>query len=1320
MRKHILIFSILALQFSVPLGAAEPAAIGRLHFWIPADSVEVFDRLYAQHVTPYLDSLGFVESDQRPRETQDYAYNRLYDFTSFEEVNRQNSRLVAGPRWREILKTLGSALPTVADDDGLLGSGERRPLRLYSLTGAQGRTVPLGPGKRKRVGSYRGSWRHFGKAEGFDASLVSCFYEDPEGSLWLGTRDGVVRHRNGRFQTYEIEGSPDRRYFYAFFTSPDGKLWAGTRDGILEFNGSGFDQIVGQDVLPGGHAHEFVEDSAGHIWTSADRGVARFDGSSWTTYDQDDGLPGSNIRGIVGDRQGRVWFVVRSGVGFGGGLAVYEDGQFRSLPGTNPPEGIRMWSALVDVNGHLWASAWGAIYRFDGVVWHNHTTADGLPNATLRDLVEDSRGRIWYWSSGQGVGYVENGVITRFAPPDNPALHVVNDRVVEDAAGHIWFGSQGGAVRYDGRDWQVFGMEEGLSEDASFRIYSDRLGRVWLAGFGGTLSRYDQTTWHHFTTEDGLPTNNVISSVIDNAGNLWFGSWGGGMGRFDGEVFTIFGMDDGLPSNRVRRLWSDPTGGIWAATRGGISQFDPKTGTLRNYKGRGIRYRISSVTQDSRGHTWAALWQRGVVRLKVDRMDFFDGIDGVPGNVSEIMADRSGNVWFGAYWSGPVVRMGEKSRPFGLDEGIPDAYVRGLLEDRKGNIWIGTLGGGVCRYDGSSVEVLTSADGLASDNAPAVFEDAEGHLWFGTRNGVSRYDGRTITTMTKEDGLSGNYVRSIVQDQEGDLWFSTNEGVTRYRQPPELPPTVNLSAIVSDRRIEHFKDLAFPSNIGLLTFEFDGASHATRPDNILFKYRLEGYDDAWRETRSRRVEYANLPGGDYTLSLQAVDRDLVYSDIVSIPFSVHAPYREIALVTGLVLALGLVALQGVRIVRRDRRLRDSNQALSNANNQLFQVNRDLETANVELQRDRAVERIRAEVQSMDRAEDFEKVLSLLTSDLNQVGLEFASCEIDVLDEPLENPSMSQFEADGFRYTTYTLDPDGHVASEAFVVAAPFPAVNRQTIERFIDGEPWQAVIGGTESILEVPAGSYGRLRLIATERDEFTEEETATLREFADAVALGYARYLDIREIQLQTERKSAFLASMSHELRTPMNAIKGFTNLVLRRGKEELSDRNQENLEKVSQASDHLLAMINDLLDLSKIEAGRMDVSPEVFDVAELIKSCCDTVSPLVQDGVKLSHEVADDIGEANTDRARLQQMVINLLSNAIKFTDSGRVTMTAAREQRAGSRGPMFRIPACPPKPLGRRRVPGSRFSPYPSLTRAKAFPPKNSPPSSMSIVK
>ena len=128
-------------------------------------------------------------------------------------------------------------------------------------------------------------------------------------------------------------------------------------------------------------------------------------------------------------------------------------------------------------------------------------------------------------------------------------------------------------------------------------------------------------------------------------------------------------------------------------------------------------------------------------------------------------------------------------------------------------------------------------------------------------------------------------------------------------------------------------------------------------------------------------------------------------------------------------------------------------------------------------------------------------------------------------------------------------------------------MSRETIERFIAGEPWKALIGGTHAILEVPASNYGRLRITSSDRQDFTEEDIESLQDFASAIALGYARYLDIREIQEQTERKSRFLADMSHELRPPMNAINGFTRVVLRRSGDALPERQRENLEKVTQS---------------------------------------------------------------------------------------------------------------------------------------------------------
>ena len=156
------------------------------------------------------------------------------------------------------------------------------------------------------------------------------------------------------------------------------------------------------------------------------------------------------------------------------------------------------------------------------------------------------------------------------------------------------------------------------------------------------------------------------------------------------------------------------------------------------------------------------------------------------------------------------------------------------------------------------------------------------------------------------------------------------------------------------------------------------------------------------------------------------------------------------------------------------------------------------------------------------------------------------------------------------------------------------------------------------------------------------------------------------RQIQVATERKSRFLASMSHELRTPMNAIIGFTRMVLRRAGDSLPERQKGNLEKVEEAANRLLELINSLLDLSKIEAGRMDVTPKQFNVGHLVEGCCAEVSPLVEDkpNVRLTCEVSSEVGEAHTDKGRVRQIVTNLLSNAIKFTEAGEVAVRVEQE--------------------------------------------------------
>jgi signal transduction histidine kinase len=158
------------------------------------------------------------------------------------------------------------------------------------------------------------------------------------------------------------------------------------------------------------------------------------------------------------------------------------------------------------------------------------------------------------------------------------------------------------------------------------------------------------------------------------------------------------------------------------------------------------------------------------------------------------------------------------------------------------------------------------------------------------------------------------------------------------------------------------------------------------------------------------------------------------------------------------------------------------------------------------------------------------------------------------------------------------------------------------------------------------------------------------------------------RQLEEASRLKSQFLANVSHELRTPMNAIIGFTRLVMRKTEAQIPALQHANLQKVLISADHLLHLINGLLDLAKIEAGRMEVAAVRFDLRELFQVAAATVEPLLKpDRVRFVAEVAADLPPLHTDRDKLKQIILNLLSNAAKFTDDGVIEIKA---WRAGDR--------------------------------------------------
>jgi signal transduction histidine kinase len=187
---------------------------------------------------------------------------------------------------------------------------------------------------------------------------------------------------------------------------------------------------------------------------------------------------------------------------------------------------------------------------------------------------------------------------------------------------------------------------------------------------------------------------------------------------------------------------------------------------------------------------------------------------------------------------------------------------------------------------------------------------------------------------------------------------------------------------------------------------------------------------------------------------------------------------------------------------------------------------------------------------------------------------------------------------------------------------------------------------------------------------DFAPELIDLLKTFAaqSALAIQNARLfreieVKSRELETASRHKSEFLANMSHELRTPLNAIIGFSEVLAERMFGDINDKQAEYLSDIMESGRHLLSLINDILDLSKIEAGRMELEPSEFELPATIDNTLILVRERAQRrGIALVHAVDERLGNIRGDERKVKQVLLNLLSNALKFTpEGGRIDVRA-----------------------------------------------------------
>lgn len=1107
-------------------------------------------------------------------------------------------------------------------------------------------------------------FEHLTVEDGLSNSEIMFILQDRDGFMWFGTQDGLNKYDGYKVTVYRHKNndpySLSANVVMAGVETRDGNLWFGTDYGGLNRYDKATDQFTvyrhdptDPTSLSSNGIWALLEDSRGVLWVGTRQGLDRFDPKTeiFKNYAPDPSTPHSLSHRFVTrffeDSQGTLW------VGTRNGLNRYNpatDNFTLYLPNPDDPASIsheQAWDIAEDSRGNLWvATRGGGLNKFDRTTeqftayTHDPNDPHSISDNNVWHILADSRGILWAATERGGLNRFDYETEQFTSYQNNPAnpLSLSHDDIFwlcEDQSGILWIGSRKRAINklYPALQrfhWYRHLPNHPLSLNANFvyGILEDEAGILWVATQGGGLNRLDranqQATYYTHDPHDptSIATNDLFELYQDKAGILWITTAGGGLNRFDPqtETFTAFKNDPANPhsliSNFITNILPTEDGRFWLGTLGyGLELFDPATNHA-------IHHRHDPATPHSLSEdTIFALHQ---------------GMDGT--------------LWIGTARGG-VNRLDPQTGQFTsyqhdstTPNSLSDNNVRTIYQDTEGIFWFGTLNG-LNRFD-PTTEIFQNyhiTDGLPNESIYGIAPDQQGHLWLSTSKGIVQFDPQKeiFWHYNAVDGLQSNQFNhySYYSSHTGEIFFGGPNGLNsfwplQFTISTYLPPVVltdfqlfNHSVAIGNEvlpvSINQLDQLTLTHEQTVFSFEFAALNYQLSA-KTKYQYMMQGFDRDWSPASVKRLAtYTNLDPGHYVFKVRATNSDGVLNDTPkTLAVTILPPWWQtwwfrsgsLLVIIGLVIGTPLVIYRW-RIQVTEAR------------------SRELAT----LVATRTVELRESEAKYRNVAEQANDGIAILQD------WHFKYC----------NPQFA-------RMIGYTVDEIvGMPFIDIILPKEEITQVYRNRLQGKAVPMRYETTLihkSGQPIVVEVNAGlmEYDRQPATLVIIRDITEH-----KQFQQALEAAKEEADIAREkAEVANQAKSIFLANMSHELRSPLNAILGFTQLI---NHQLLPPDQQEYLTIINHSGEHLLNLINQVLDMSKIEAGRLQLTEKNVDLFRLLNDLEDMFS-LKAANKKLSFlfEYGDNIPPyIRTDETKLRQVLINLLHNALKFTTIGGVTI-------------------------------------------------------------
>lgn len=1016
----------------------------------------------------------------------------------------------------------------------------------------------------------------------------------------------------------------------------------------------------------------------------------------FSNLDKDHGLSNNSVLSFLRDRRGFIWMGTVNGLNRYDG---YSFKQFKYAP--DDPTTIRhniIGTLAEDHEGKIWIGAGNYLDIYDPVT-ETIIHADSIFNGKLSyeydtrwDLHQDRFGHFWYASSKQGLYkyFVAEDSLIKVLDSTEDSLNVTGKRltgIAEDSDGNIWaVKSNGYLLRINNSALAITDSINLGKANNNYRIFIDSDDDIWVMEFTQNqgiifIDRSTKTIAHFRKDQPPCPINSGFISEIaeDYEGKIWLGTDHGGINIIDKTDFSVqYILNDPLNSkslagNSIVSMYMDHEGFIWLGTfKHGVSYYHKDL-----YKFDHIKLRlageqdpelndIDNFAEDKNGNIWIGTNGAGLIyynRLNhTFKQYMYDPQD--PNSLSAdviigLIFDNKDNLWIGTYLGGLNKWDGHRFTRYKHDpddpESITDDRIWDICEDSDGMLWIATLLGGVNVMDPETGKVIqvydwTNDTTIRSGVIFTIIEDSNQKLWFGTVNGVRTYDKKTkkfeYFERDPDDpfSLSDNIVLDIHEDSRGLKWIATANGLNIFNETKQSFKIYQERDGLPDNRIltiteddNHNMWVSTTNGISNIIVENDSLNNDINlrfinydtPDGLQGK---EFNEKAVFKTSKGEILFGGSNGFNLfdpnELRSGSGKPNIIFTDFLVF----NKSYSNKEMLNGRYLFTNSITYTDEIILNHSENvftIEFSN--LNYFHPERYKYQYRLEGFNDNWREIKGTER-RITYTNLDPGYYLFRVrVSNADGTWNP-----KEAKLGIVIKP------PWWQTWGFRILVF-------IVLTSLIAFLYYQRVNRLKAQKNLLEK---TVFARTNELRELNTILEERQEEITLQNEELNDHRNKLEKMIEERTA-------DMKKALKKAEEsdrlKSAFLANMSHEIRTPMNAIVGFSHLM---GDDDTTDEEREEfIRTIQKNAETLLVIINDILDISKIEADQINIIKRDFSVNNMLNELYSFYRLKTSEKLELKYDVPKENITINNDETRIRQVLQNLLDNAFKFTEEGTI---------------------------------------------------------------